>query len=288
MNIHEAYLSGRKELAEHLLNALSHKPNVIEVVRRIFWTPAWCDADGLPQPLWPGGASARRLEVIGFEDHPPAVENIQNRFLRLRVTTSWFLPAPDYPSYEEYFAALSKKTRKRLNWMRNAFEREGVRFTPARTEAELEEFFEIYRRQRLESAWVTTLKSTAVHVFRKLEEDGRNGSFILRDRNGVGVAGLLGFFTDQAYSACLLGRRPSDLEKYSPSYYLMAWSIQEHFTGRPTMYYLIGPGEEDYKKSFLAKSLPVYRYEARTWENAWAIVRLYFRAKNERRKASNQ
>ena len=121
-------------------------------------------------------------------------------------------------------------------------------------------------------------------MFRKLEEAGRNGSFILRDRNGAGVAGLLGFFTDQAYNACLLGRRLSDLEKYSPSYYLMAWSIQQHFAGRPQMYYLLGPGEEDYKKSFLAKPLPVYRYEVRTWRNAWAIARLYFRAKEERRR----
>ena len=288
LNIHEAYLSGRKELAEHLLNTLGHTPNVIEAVRRLFWSPAFCDADGLPQPILPGGGSVRRLDVIGFEDRPPAVENIRNRFLRLRVTTSWFLPAPDYRSYEDYFAALSKKTRKRLNWMRNAFEREGASLTPARTEAELEEFLEIYRSQRPESAWVTTLKSTVVRVFRTLEEAGRNGSFILRDCRGAGVAGLFGFFTDRAYNACLLGRRPGDLEKYSPGYYLMAWSIRQHFAGRPQMYYLLGPGEEDYKKSFLAKPLPVYRYEVRTWRNAWAIARLYFRAKDERRKAGHQ
>lgn len=283
----ESYLAGRAELASALLTELQSVPGLHEVIGRIFWSPAFCDTDGLPRPILPGGESARRLEVIGFEDHPPAVENIRNRFLRLRVATSWFLPVPEFRSYEDYFAALSKKTRKRLNWMRNAFEREGGRFTPVRTEAELEEFLEIYRSQRPGSAWVTTLKLSVVRVFRKLEEAGRNGSFILRNRNGAGVAGLLGFFTDKAYNACLLGRRLSDLEKYSPSYYLMAWSIQQHFAGRPQMYYLLGPGEEDYKKSFLAKPLPVYRYEAQTWKNAWAIARLYFRAKDERRKARN-
>jgi hypothetical protein len=52
--IAESYIAGRAELASSLLNSLRFTHEIYEVIRRIFWSPAYCDTDGLPQPILPG------------------------------------------------------------------------------------------------------------------------------------------------------------------------------------------------------------------------------------------
>ncbi len=284
MNIAQAYCSGRAELARALLEGTNADPHVPTVVQRILWSPAYCEADGQPRFFFQPLEQGSRLEVIGFEDRPIAVERVGKDYLRLRITACWYVPFQDYRGFEDYFAHFSKKTKKKLHWMKNSLEREGVRLVPARTESDFREFLDVYQSQRPDSAWVRQWPDTLIRVFAQLERMGKSRSYLLKDKEGTAVAGSLGYLTDGAYHCCLLARRVGMFERQSPGFFMLYRPIQDLFAERPDLFCVLGPGAYQYKHSLLARPLPIYRYERRSWSNAASIVRLYLRAISERRK----
>jgi CelD/BcsL family acetyltransferase involved in cellulose biosynthesis len=74
-------------------------------------------------------------------------------------------------------------------------------------------------------------------------------------------------------------------DKYSPGNYLAFWIIKNllESSGHPA-FFIFGPGEFEYKKRFLAKALPVYRYERITPANIHGLVRMINRWRKERYK----
>jgi hypothetical protein len=113
---------------------------------------------------------------------------------------------------------------------------------------------------------------------------GRNRSCLLRTPDGVVFAGALGYLTDGAFNLHMLTRRDGVLDKYSPGFYLTFWLIRNMLTQDRPVLFLFGPGEFQYKKTFLARELPIYRYERRCLPNVFGVLRLYNRLRKERQR----
>ena len=284
MDVAEAYCAGRKELAEDILGDCGDGPAILEVLRRTLWSPAFCDPDGVPTFFFPSRKWRHRFEVVGFGRASGQVENVRDRYLRLRVNGNWYLPLGEYGDADSYFRALSKKTRKKLRWLRNSYEHLGVERTEIRTRSELEEFLQLYLTQWPESDWGRELREPLTEVYLAMSERDRNRSCLLRDENGEAVAGALGYLTDQAFNLHMLVRRPGRLDKYSPGFFLTFRLVERFLRDEPRALFLFGPGEFGYKRTFLAQELPIYRYEARNWRNVHGVLRLYNRCRKQRRR----
>ena len=123
------------------------------------------------------------------------------------------------------------------------------------------------------------------HIYKELERQGKNFSFLLLDRDGLAVAGNLGYINGESFNFTHLTRRSSELDKFSPGFYLTAYLIEKLFARTPQIkYFFMGPGKYDYKVTFQAKCLPIYRYVKKSWSNIFALLQLYDRRKKERRK----
>ena len=284
MDVAEAYCAGRKELAEDILGECGDSPAVLEVLRRTLWSPAFYDPESTPTFFFPSRKWRHRFEVIGFDSASEQVENVGGRYLRLRVNGNWFLPLAEYADADSYFRSLSKKTRKKLRWLRNSYESLRVECTGIGTRQELDEFLQLYLSQWPDSDWGRELREPLVEVYLAMGEQGRNCSCLLRDENGSAVAGALGYLTDRAFNLHMLVRRPGHLDKYSPGFFLTFRLIERFLRDEPRALFLFGPGEFGYKRTFLAQELPIYRYEARNWRNVHGVLRLYNRCRKQRRR----
>ena len=283
MDVAEAYCAGRRELAETILGGCGDRREILEVLRRTLWSPAFCGPDGTPTFFFPSRKWRHRFEVVGFDSASAHVENVQGRYQRLRVNGNWCLSLGEYGDADSYFRALSTKTRKKLRWLRNSYEHLGTECTEIRTRPQLDEFLELYLSQWPESDWGRELRGPLMEVYLAMGERGLNRSYLLRDESGDAVAGALGYLTDQAFNLHMLVRCPGRLDKYSPGFFLTFWLIERFLSDEPRALFLFGPGEFDYKRTFLARDLPIYRYEARTWRNVHGILRLHNRCRKQRK-----
>ena len=130
--------------------------------------------------------------------------------------------------------------------------------------------------------WCGALKESWFRVTLKLEEWGRNCSFLLREPGGTCLAASLGYLTDKAFNLHLLTHRPGAWDKYSPGFYLAYRLVREMLESHRAELFLFGPGEFDYKRTLLGEPLPVFRYETRTWLNLLGILKLRNRLRKER------
>ena len=283
LNIHEAYISGRKELAEHLLNTLGHKPNVVEAVRRIFWTPAWCESDGAPRFFFTSKRYRYRFDCIGFENRPPEIENIQKRFLRTQVTTCWYLPLSDYPSFEEYLKKLSSGSRKKFRKLEKKYDDERIEFVPMTTDADMENLLRIILARWPDSEWGHELRDPLFQIYREFKTMGIVRVFLLRDAVGQSIAGSLGYLTGNVYNGVWLVRRQGVRDDLSSGFYHTAQLIRRLIEER-SLFYIMGPGDYDRKRTFRASPLPIYRYETFTWKNANGLLKLCIRGWREKKK----
>lgn len=285
--IARGFCAGRRELAGELISDLRDIKDIEGVIQRLFWTPAWCESGGRPQFFFDPVGRKFRFDAIGFEDGVVGVAQAGSEYLRLAVTSNWYLCLAEYNDFDRYFEALSPKSRKKLRWLMNVYEREKVQFLPVANRADIETFLSIFATQWPESVWVGQWREAFVRVYLRLIEMGRSRSFLVRAASGEYAACSMGFLTEHAYSLGFLARRAGVIEKFSPGFFLSFWMVKRMFeTDRPA-YFLFGPGEFEYKKTFLAGKLPIYRYERRCWGNMTGILRLYLRAHKERRKQSD-
>ena len=285
MIVQEAYCTGRKRLADELQAELAAYPHLLEVLRRTLWSPAWCGGDGVPDFFFPSRKWRHRFEVIGFDCRPLGVEAVAGgQFLRAQTTSNWHLALAGYADGDAYLHQLSKKNQKKLRWLQNVYEREKIQFVPIKTREQLEEFMSVYVTQWPETNWATELKETLFAVYLYFEKAGVNRSFLVKDADGRTVAGSLGYLTDHGFNLHMLTRKDGMLDKYSPGYYLTYWLVRRVLNEERTEAFFFGPGAFEYKKSFMAQELPIYRYERRTWTNMLSILRLYNRCRKERRR----
>ncbi|NCC50840.1 MAG: GNAT family N-acetyltransferase [Spartobacteria bacterium] len=284
IDVQTGYCAGRQELAHALTDALAGDPHFPEVMRRMLWSPSWADAAGIPHAFYPGKKWKYRTNVVGFEPCAVRLEEIDGTYLRVQTTTNWALDLQPYGNTEAYFAALSKKMRKQLRWLDNVYEREHITVAPVRTEKEILAFVELFRTQWPDSDWCGSLKRSFVRFFRALEEMGKNRGFLLRTRDGTDLAGIMGYMTEHAYNLDLLARRVGEMEKYSPGFYIAFWMVRYFLEEEHPAWIMMGPGEYEYKKRFLATPIPVYRYERKTWRNLPGLIRIKNRYRKEMRK----
>jgi len=283
-NVSDAYCAGRKQLAEALQTRLSHDPNILKVLDKTLWSPAYSLPNGTPDFFFLAQKWKYRFDAIGFDPHPLRVDKVHNKYLRLQVSTNWYLNLTEYREISDYFQQLSKKTRKKLRWLQNVYSKQHIQFIPISTDSHLEELMRIYLTQWPNSNLGGELRKTLFNVFFALEEMGKNCSYLVREENGRFFAGSLGYLTDKAFNLMILTRQQGVMDKYSPGFFLTFWLIKKFLANDRIDAFFLGPGEFQYKKIFLGQSLPIFRYETYLWQNFWGVVKLYNRLRKEKRK----
>ena len=104
------------------------------------------------------------------------------------------------------------------------------------------------------------------------------------DENGSPVTANLGYLNGETFNFTHLTRKKGLLDKFSPGFYLTYWIVRQLYAEHPEVrYFFMGPGKYDYKPAFLAKPLPVYRYERDSILNLFGLMRLHHRLAKERK-----
>ena len=287
MTIQEAYLAERAELGKQCLAQLDGFPDARHILSHVFWENLWCGADGVPQPLYYEQEPRKRQNVQSFDAlKPPAIETV-GKFQRLRVTANWVLELGAFGDCETWFRALSDKTRKKLRWLRNALPKEGIAIVPIADEETFRKFEILYSEQFPKHPLGSADNRGVWTVYRELDRQGRNFSFLMLDRAGNPVSANLGFIHGESFCFTHLTRKKGLLDKFSPGFYLTCHLVRELYRTRPEVrFFFMGPGRYDYKPAMLAKPLPIYRYERNSLWNLPGLLRLRHRLAKERELAA--
>ncbi|MBI4356598.1 MAG: GNAT family N-acetyltransferase [Gammaproteobacteria bacterium] len=278
MKVIDLYCGGRGEMANSLAEVCGLKGlELQEFLRRFLWTPAYCLQDNLPQYLFPI-ESRMRVSVIGFSPSSYKIENIQNSFLRIPVSSNWYLDFSLYENFSDYFTKLSQKMKKQLRWLKNSYQHQDFRFIPVRGREDLEAFMSLYQAKWPRSAWARQLKEPLFKAYLFLESCGWNHSYLLKDREGEVVAGSLGYQTGHTFNLhMLVHQQNGKYDKYSPGFFLAFWLIQHLMEETALSGCWFGPGKFDYKERLLCQAFPTYRYEKIAWNNLSGLSGLLFR-----------
>lgn len=283
LNCQKAYVNKRAELALQCSNALGNLTQKNTALEAVFWENAWAAEDGIPQYLFYEPKKLARRNVLVFaEEKALAIDKIAN-FSRLQVTTNWVLKLQDFVDFDAWFSSLSKKNKKKLRWMRNAIPRENAEIIAINDSATFKQFLSLYEKQFPAEAKKRNNSKALELIYLELMKQGKNFSWMLLDDKKEPVAANLGFINENTFSFTHLTRNFGKMAKFSPAFYLTYWLIEKIFTEKPELqYFFMGPGEYDYKPSFLAKALPVYRYEYNSILNFPALLRMKNRLRQER------
>ncbi len=250
------------------------------------WSPAHVGADGRPAPFYAYDKWKYRQEVVGFDCQPLRMERIGRSFLRLQINTGFYLPVTEHPDFRQYHNGLSSKLRRKLRGLDDFYREAKVQLVPARTAADFEDFAAIFNTQWPKDAWVNQLQPYLPKIYLRLEKLGRNRSLMLRDQHGVAIAGLLMYRTDHAVNWHLLSRRIGMLDKHAPGTYLVHRALQHFFDEGKETLLMFGPGDYEWKRRFLGRPYPVYRYEALDLRNLVGLAGLWKRLYEERYNAA--
>ena len=285
----EAYLEGRVELGIHCLKLLGDTIQARRILSHVFWENFWCNEQGNIATLFFDIPAAKKQNVQGFDCwQAPVIEKCGN-YLRLCVTANWVLEMGKYADFESWFAALSGKTRKKLRWIRNALPKENISIVPIDSEERFRLFEKLYSAQFPKYTSGGVENNGVWKIYQELENQQRNFSFLLLDSRGEPVSANLGYINGASFNFTHLTRRTSDLDKFSPAFYLTYWLIHELFTTRPEVkFFFMGPGTYDYKPTLLGTPLPIYRYVRNSFFNLPELFRLFWRYQKELRRFKNQ
>lgn len=280
----ESYLDSRAELGKACLEIVGNTPAGRRIHSHIFWENFYCDEKGEVKTLFYDSPLAKKQNVQSFDSpQTPAIEK-RGGFLRLRVTANWVLEMEKFSDLEAWFSALSGKTRKKLRWLRNALPKENISIVPIDTEERFRLFEKLYAAQFPKYSLGCEDNNGVWKIYQELEKQKRNFSFLLLDAAGNPVSANLGYINGSSFNFTHLTRTSSELDKFSPGFYLTYWLIQELFNTRPEVKcFFMGPGTYDYKPALLGKPLPIYRYVRNTLFNFPELLRLRWRLKKELR-----
>jgi len=284
--IEQLYINKRKETIDGALVHFKGNKVAESAIEKIFWSSAYADNHEEPAFFHPNFSSQKkRLEVLGFDKKDLEVENINNKYLRLQVSSNWILDLSDFNSFEEYFSLFSKKKRKNLRWLTNTYQKENFTISKIQTPEDFELFFEVYQSQFPKSKWLHCENRKALKdIFLYFEEQNINHSFILKDENGDAIAASLGYFTGDNLNFYMLARVAGKYDKLSPSNYLAFDIIRNLIENNHKGLFIFGPGFYNYKKSFKGSEYPIYRYEKKSLTNILGIIKLY----NKQRKLKKE
>lgn len=284
-DIQEAYLAERAELGKQCLALLDGFPDPRHILSHVFWENLWCGADGVPHALYYEEKPAMRRNVQSFGPlKAPAIETVGG-FQRLCVTTNWVLDLRDFSDYETWFRALSENSRKRLRRVHNGLTKAGAVIVPIHDEESFRKFEALYSEQFPKHPAGSADNRGVWTIYRELEKQGRNFSFLMLDADGNPVAANLGFIHGKSFCFTHLTRRKGGpLDRFSPGFYLTCRLVDMLYRTRPEVkFFFLGPGKYDYKPAMLAKPLPVYRCERNSLWNLAGLLRLRHRLARERR-----
>lgn len=280
----DSYLEGRPELGRHCLQLLGDSPINRRILSHVFWENFWCDDQGVPQTLFYDAALGKKQNVQSFDSQKtPSIEKKES-FLRLEVTANWVLEMGKYKDHDEWFTALSGKTRKKLRWIRNALPKENISIVPVNNEETFRLFEKLYAAQFPKFALNSQENNGVWKIYQELEKQHKNFSFLLLDSEKKPVSANLGYINGSSFNFTHLTRGNSALDKFSPGFFLTYWLIRELFTSHPEVeYFFMGPGTYDYKPALLGVPLPVYRYVHNSLFNLREVLRLRWRLRKELR-----
>ena len=143
----ESYFSGRSELGKECLKLVGNTPAGRRIHSHVFWENFCCNDKGEVQTLFYDAVPGKKQNVQSFDPwQAPAIEK-RCGFLRLRVTANWVLEMGKFADLEDWFSALSGKTRKKLRWLRNALPKENVSIVPIDSEERFRQFEQLYAAQ---------------------------------------------------------------------------------------------------------------------------------------------
>lgn len=249
----------------------------------MFWTPAWCESDGVPRFFFSTKRYRNRFDCIGFENGPPKIEIIQKKFLRAQVATCWYPSLSGYPSFEIYLKELSHGSRKKFHKLEKIYRDERIEFVPMTFDADLEDLLRIILARWPNSEWGHELHEPLFQIYREFKAMGIDRGFLLRDAAGSSIAGSFGYRAGDVYNGLWLIRRLGARDDLSSGFYHTARLIHRLIEER-SLCYVMGPGDYDRKRTFGASPLPIYRYETLTWKNAKGLLKLCVRGWQEIKK----
>ncbi len=295
--IEEIYLKEREALIKEVFTYFEENgavdTSVYKTITSIFWHQGYAENKGfkVASKLFfeeKYNKFLRKIDILGFGKSEKLLEKVKinnKKYLRLEHTTNWILELSKYNSFEDYFAEFSKKKRKNLRWQLNTCEKNKFNITKLETKADFELFLEVYKAQFDKSSWLELdNKKALINVFLYFQKQGLNHSFILKDSENKPISACLGYFVGETYNLYMLARIPKLYDKLSPSNYLVFKLIKENLEKKISKLFVFGPGYYQYKKTFKAKSYPVYIYEKYSLKNILKIVKLLNKYRKLKRK----
>ena len=279
-----AYVQGRSALAEKLLERLkSVLPNPLDLRRflpDLLWSDSWADDAGAPHAFFPAIGMHRRYVIGPSLEDEPGVERCGS-YCRFKTTTNWALDLNAYRDVDDYFEQLSKSMKKKLKRYVNGAERWGLTLERIQNSAQMDRFLNVFAKQWPGSDWETVYKPCLYEAYAMFEETGCGKCYLMIDEQGVDAVAALGYYTGNAYNLHLLARQDSALDFLSPGYCATYALIKEVMEEKRADYFYFGPGFFEYKERFMAKPMPIYRYERRCLSNLPGLVKLYNRARKQ-------
>lgn len=279
-----AYVQGRAVLAESLQSRLASVMPDAAVVQRvlpdILWSDSWADDAGVPHAFFPAVWKNRRYVIGAPRTDETGVERCGS-YNRFKTTTNWALNLNAYRDTNDYFEQLSKSMKKKLKRYVNGAERWGLTLERIQTRAHMDRFMKVFAGQFPGSDWETKHTSCLYEAYALFEETGCGKGYLMMDEHNVDAVAALGYYTGKAYNLHLLTRQDSALDFLSPSYCATYALVKEVMEEKRADYFFFGPGAFEYKERFLAKPMPVYRYERRCWSNLPGLIKLYNRARKQ-------
>ncbi len=276
-NIKKLYLEKRTESLNSILSYFKNDIFMNEIIKKVFWSPAYTSENNEPLFFHPSfSKQTKHIEVLGFNKPKLEIENINNKYLRLPVSSNWILDLSEFKNFDEYFSLFSKKKRKNFRWLTNTYTNESFTISNITTEKDLDDFFSIYTLQFPNSKWLEKERKEALKkIFIYFEEKNLNNSYILKDKNNNLIASSLGFFSGNNLNFYMLARIKGKYDNLSPSNYLVLTILKELLDKNFNGLFLFGPGCYNYKKTFKGLEYPIYRYEPKSFRNIFGIIKLY-------------
>ena len=280
-----SYCAGRRADAAAMRELVRDFEAPEQQLRHVFWDNAVLGDDGGLETFYAPLDQKKKFTALSFDPvtAPPEIRRTAD-FAYLRVNSHRVLELGEFSGPEAFFAALSRKNRKKLRWLRNAVPAQGIRFAPLETPEQFAMFARLYGAQFPKYPPDSADNTATRRIYGEFHRLGRSFSFLLLAPDGAPLAASLSYLTADSCFFTHLTRARGEYDKFSPGYYLTYRVISELLTAKPEIrFFFMGAGDYDYKRAFLGAPLAIYRFERRSLRNLPGLLRLRFRLRKELR-----
>lgn len=281
----KSYVYNREKLIGHCRNLLGNIPESEKIIESIFWENIYIDGEEQLQCFYGNIPAGQRFNVWSFDPYPEivAISKVPG-FQRLAVTSHRVLNLSNYSDSTTFFKALNPKKRKQLRWLKNALPAQGITIELVKNKDDLDKFEILYAHQFPKNSLGSARNSGVKKIYMDLLASGTGLGWIMYDPDHRAIAAALGFFCGDGFNFTHLTRLAGAFDKFSPGFFLVYKILCELLDEYPECrYFFMGPGEYDYKRIFLGERMAVYRYEPDQWSNIFGLLKLWNRARKEKK-----